>query len=299
MHILVREMRSLLAALLALPVLVIAAVYTYRGVIPLVLQDVTNATDSERSSGALAFMHLPKCGGTSLWRLIHTQATKNGKHPFVLVPKGPHWMQISQEERDETDVFGSDHINYHTLLRSWPTRAGNAEFVTILRDPRQRLASHYFFVKKDPSHHTYPFVVNRTFAEFVRDISPGYYLQFFLPPGTFHHLEGPGGELRLCCFQQNNVEEVKALLRERFAVVGTLEQLNKTLEVLKCNVPWIDPAASIGHLMQTEHAMPPFDEEDMIRATSMDQELYDAATQLLHEQYLECQQNHSQDSAPQ
>ena len=285
-----------IAALLVLLALVIAAVSTYRGVTTLVLQGSTNATDSEGSPGALAFLHLPKCGGTSMWRLIHTQATKNGKHPFVLVPRGPHWMQISQEERNKTDVFGSDHINYHKLLQSWPTHAGEAKFVTILRDPRQRLASHYFFVKKDPNHHTYPFVVNRTFAEFVRDVSPGYYLQFFLPPATFHHLEGPGGELRPCCFEKKDVEEAKALLRERFTVVGTLDQLKKTLEVLKCNVSWIDPAASIGHLMQTEHKMPPFDEEDMIRATSLDQDLYDAATQLLHEQHLECQQSHSRDS---
>ena len=42
------------------------------------------------------------------------------------------------------------------------------------------------------------------------------------------------------------------------------------------------------HLTQIEYEMPPFDEEDMVRATSLDQELYDYAQGLLQEQYFEC-----------
>lgn len=238
----------------------------------------------------LAFLHVPKCGGTSLWDFLSRQADAAHLRAYTLGRGKPNWLGLPQSERDATDVYGSNHINYHTLIKSWPGHAENATFVTQLRDPAERLASHYFFVRKNRNHHSYPFVANRTFAEFVRDVRDGYYLQFFLPPDRFHRLDGDGKELRQCCFDRSDLEEVKSLLRDKFAVVGSLEDTDGTLAALECRVPWIRPneAHRLGHKMVTQHEMPPYDADDMARATRLDRELYDYAKELLRANLDDC-----------
>ena len=73
-----------------------------------------------------------------------------------------------------------------------------------------------------------------------------------------------------------------------FHVVGILKELQKTTVVLNCKVPWINNVENMEHhSMQTTYEMPPFDEEDMVRAVPLDQEVYDYASGLLQEQYLE------------
>ena len=68
------------------------------------------------TASGLAFLHVPKCGGTSPWDFLSRQAAAEGLRAYTLGLGKPNWLELSQSERDATDVYGSNHINYHTLI---------------------------------------------------------------------------------------------------------------------------------------------------------------------------------------
>jgi len=241
---------------------------------------------------SLGFIHIPKSGGTSLWEHIYTSAQRVGLRPYVRInhTEDPPWHMVNQSVREATDIFGSDHANYYQLLQSWPKGSLNETiFVTLFRHPVDRLVSHYYFVKRDTWHHSYPIIINHTFAEILEHVNDGYSLQFFVDPetvdGGIRNLDG--FEFRPCCFNRTHLEAAKTLLRDRFSVVGVLEEIEKTRDVLECRVPWIKHQP-IGKKMATKHSRPDYDKEAMRRATELDVEFYNFAKELLHQSYRDC-----------
>jgi hypothetical protein len=116
---------------------------------------------------ALLFLHVPKAAGTTLHSVIERQYSP--EVTFTISgsdsPSGiKEFMALPPEEKDKIRLL-KGHMPYglHTQL-SVPST-----YITMLRDPVDRVVSHYYFVLKTASHYLHNEVVSKkmSLADFV------------------------------------------------------------------------------------------------------------------------------------
>ena len=179
---------------------------------------------------ALIFLHLPKCGGTTLNRIIE-------------------W------EYDPMRVFSIDPVLFlwsYKKLNRWPTKRlarmqvfkGHMPFgihkrlpqdytyITFLRDPIERVVSAYYFARNYPVHPLHRWVSKLTLEEYVRQ-SPNHdvqckYLSGRPVEGDYH--AGDCTPEMLALAKQN--------LGQHFSLVGVTERFDEGLAILKIMFGW-------------------------------------------------------------
>lgn len=254
----------------------------------------SNASASERYYNGLSFIHVPKCGGTSIREMIYGVAMSCRFINFVHEGR-EKWKQISETRRVNAKVYGGlNHLSYYELAQTWPgTHMDTAAFFTQLRNPWERLNSHYHYAKSMGSLHALGEETENTpFEEWSKTMSDGYMLSFFVE----HNFTEVGGhELRRCCFNQKDLENAKALLRRKF-IVGLVEEPQKTIDLLRCRVSWVHKAMDANpRLGKSVHVNKGYaynisDAEDAaIRSQfPLDFQFYEYGIDLFDEQYNDC-----------
>lgn len=127
--------------------------------------------EQENLTSRLVFVHIPKTGGTTLDQVLNREA--KGNVCWLSGGALNAMERISQappEEILQYQVFaGHLPLGLHVLIPA-PCR-----YITILRDPVERLVSHYYHVQAEPNHRSYQQVVEggMSLLDFVAsDISP-------------------------------------------------------------------------------------------------------------------------------
>lgn len=130
-----------------------------------------NMTGDGRSDSKLIFVHIPKTAGSTLDQVLNREAKGNvcwlsgGARKTV-----ERLTHLPPEELLRFKVYaGHVPLGLHTLIPA-PCR-----YITILRDPVERLVSHYYHVHDKPQHRSYEQIVEggMSLLDFVAsDISP-------------------------------------------------------------------------------------------------------------------------------
>ncbi|NRA56847.1 MAG: sulfotransferase family 2 domain-containing protein [Phycisphaerales bacterium] len=118
-----------------------------------------------RLTRPLIFVHIFKAGGTSLRKIIR----QNNKGAPVQLFNGNfgqnnEWRARPQDERDSFGLLlGHQHYGNHEYL------SAPASYMTVLRDPIDRVISYYYFVLRYKDHHLYKhgFTDDTTLSDFV------------------------------------------------------------------------------------------------------------------------------------
>ena len=177
---------------------------------------------------ALIFLRLPKSGSTTLATLLRN---KYKKSEVFLIPKSQEknkLYQLSLEKRavikylDGHDVFG-----IHEYL---PTPS---HYITLLRNPIDRVVSHYYYVLRRPDHYLHETVVAKNME-----------LEEYVASGISRELNN--GQVRLlstisCSFgncTQEMLEQAKNNVSRHFSASATLEDFDKFLLLLKKKLGW-------------------------------------------------------------
>jgi hypothetical protein len=176
------------------------------------------------------FVHLPKCGGTTLNRLIEWEYPPS--RVFSIDPSFFRWsyrklLRWSSERLGRMRVF-QGHMPFG-LHRRLPQEA---TYLTILRDPVDRGISEYYYALSRYVHPEHRTMKQLTLDQYVR-LTPYANVQTKLLSGQDPGYDFLGGEC-----DDETLERAKDNLATHFSLIGLTERFDETLALAKTLFGW-------------------------------------------------------------
>lgn len=175
------------------------------------------------------FLHIPKAGGTSFFELLRRHyGTESVFH--ILTEKGKNnveqFEQLTPDQKAKIH-FISGHVSYgfHQQLKIPP------DYITILRNPVDRVLSNYYYIRSNKNHRLHDKVNNLTFEEYL---SSGENPQ--LDNGMTRLISGEHPPIGQC--DEKMLEKAKKNLKNDFAIVGILERQKESMLLFKEYFQW-------------------------------------------------------------
>ncbi len=173
-------------------------------------------------------------------------------------------------------VTGHIYFGVHSFV------TGPFVYITMLRDPIERVISHYYYVRREPSHYLYPLAQEMSLSQYV--ISCG-------------QAEPNNDQTRLlagkdCATNEGYclpemLPEAKKNLYKYFSVVGITEEFDRSLILMKRALNWRTPIYVKKNVSQRRPRKEDLSIDTMmvIKAyNQLDCELYEYARGILEEQ---------------
>jgi hypothetical protein len=228
----------------------------------------------------LIFLHLPKAAGTTLQDIVLRQYPGSQGYRFTGSPERREaFKQMPESVRAGFDVLaGHVHFGIHRWV------PGPSTYMTMLRDPVDRLISHYYFVLQHPDHYLHKlvkggnlslhdYIANRTSIELDNDQTRYFLLR--------EHKEIPYGSLT-----DSMLDEAKGVLSAYFPAIGLAERFDESLIYLQCLFGWLDVSYQKKNVTKERPKMAEVASEtlDLIRETNrFDVGLYEHAAALFEQ----------------
>lgn len=225
----------------------------------------------------IIFLHLPKTAGTTLARIIERQYEPQ---TILHLYESNFGVELTAVPATRMDllrvVMGHFYFGVHTFVPSSST------YLTMLRDPVDRVVSHYHFVRHQPSHYLYEAASRMSLAEYVQ----------------FCNRQEPNNDqVRLLAGNVNRpnfgtctddmLAAAKKNLASRFSVVGLTEEFDASVLLMKRTFGWRNPfygSENIGAVRSRKKNIPP-ETLRLIKAyNTLDFELYRYARELFRAQ---------------
>jgi Sulfotransferase family len=179
---------------------------------------------------ALIFLHLPKCAGTTLNRIIEWEY--DPMRVFSIDPIFFLWSyrklnRWPTERLRRMQVFkGHMPLGIHRRLPQPST------YITFLRDPVERVISAYYFARNYFLHPKHRWISKLTLEEYVR-VSPNHNVQCKYISGQPFVGDHHAGEC-----DEGTLEMAKENLNKYFSFVGLTERFDEGLAILKIMFGW-------------------------------------------------------------
>ena len=187
---------------------------------------------------ALIFMHIPKCGGTTLLSVL-TKAIPEGRRFLVdgrdVAGSRQALAALSGGERQHIELL-CGHLSYgwHELLL--PRQAW---YFTLVREPVARVVSHYNYVRSHEKHYLHSHVVEgkMTVADYVEsgittEVNNGQVRQI---SGLEDIVQTPygGSEVGYGVDHRGLLEQAWENIERHFLLVGLLERFDESMRRLR------------------------------------------------------------------
>ncbi|HEY1769867.1 MAG TPA: sulfotransferase family 2 domain-containing protein [Chthoniobacterales bacterium] len=230
----------------------------------------TNANRAAAPDEAVIFLHIPKTAGTTLNRLIEWEYPLRQIYsvdPVLFTWSTNHLYKLSPRRLQNIRMFkGHMLFGVHNIL----PRA--ATYITVLRDPVDRVISAFYFMRSYKLHPLYWKFrrENWTLEDFVQR-SPRTNVQCKIIAGADY--EGPC-TAEICARALDHIDR-------HFSVVGFSERFEESLALMKIRFGWkLDNYSSfnVTRARPKKHDLPQSTLEMITEKNSYDFALYAAAT---------------------
>lgn len=229
----------------------------------------------------LMFVHIPKAAGMTLHRIIIRQYPK-GSVFFLdgqrVAEDTQRYLTLSEGERGRyRSVVGHLPYGLHEFVPK------PFDYITLLRDPVDRLISHYYYAKSTPGNRLYDWIKAEN-ADVER------YVQEKIP--------GNGQSRMLCGFTRSSPRRheqpetdllgiAKTNLKEHFIAFGLAERFDETMLVFQKKLGWNDVryvTVNVTQARPDKEDVPEAARKAIERHSALDMELYAYAQDLYREQ---------------
>ena len=177
------------------------------------------------------FLHVPKAAGRSLLSVMRDNYGADRVYEVYTEP--PSIAEEAFFGMPERQRLGFDAVAGHLRFGLHEYISRPTTYLTVLRNPIERVLSTYAFVRRKKSHHRHAEVVGRD-RSIVEVIESG--LLPMLDNGQTRALSGAGADVERCT--ASHFEQAKANIESHFAVVGLLERFDETLVLCRREFGW-------------------------------------------------------------
>ncbi|MDQ0218889.1 sulfotransferase family 2 domain-containing protein [Peribacillus cavernae] len=214
------------------------------------------------SGELLIFSHIPKTAGTTIRRIIDNQYDK------TRIIRFPQLDMLSAEQLNQTEVlYGHCRFGVHRHFDQ------SFSYITMLRDPVERIISTYYFALRSPKNRMHEKVKNMSFPDFIFDET-----RDGRSPLVNHQTRFLSGE------KIPDLEKAKENMHEHYTVVGLTEMFDESIFLMKKYLDWneIDYSSSnVTNNRPKQNDMPKEVIELIREKNDLDYRLYEYAKQLL------------------
>lgn len=204
------------------------------------MRTLTKGAEGDKS---IIFIHIPKTAGSTLDVIMMRQYERKLIFPLDLpVQKSiAEFKKLPEARKREIKVIhGHMRFGLHEYFPQPCT------YITILRDPIERVISHYYYILRTPDHEFHNEVTSKNMS--LKDYV-GSRMTTELDNAQLRILygvEATGNGFGQCSIgfgqcSTEMLESVKKNIREHFAVVGLTERFDETLILLKRAFGWKPP----------------------------------------------------------
>lgn len=241
--------------------------------------DAGVAGEAAADAPVVLFLHIPKAAGQTLGEFVYEQCRAGEPRADDLLNAGvaylnygflkepglpvPAHVRTLLKRPDLRAVIGHFWFGLHEHV------AGPASYITVLRNPVERVVSLYYYAQLHQAMSLEEFLAKPPFKEVDNDQT--------------RRIAGVDPELGGCTTA--TLDAARENLRRRFAVVGTTEQFDETMVLLKRKLGWRRDA--FAHPRNVNASRPPTASlpretvEAVRRWNELDFELWEYATLLL------------------
>jgi Galactose-3-O-sulfotransferase len=231
-------------------------------------------TQAERDSEAVIFLHLPKAAGSTLNRLIEWEYPLFEMYsidPVLFEWSWRHLQRLSKERLRRTRMFkGHMLFGLHAILPQ------PATYITVVREPVDRVISSFYFMRTYKLHPLYWKFKreNWSLEDFIRR-SPRESVQCKIIAGAEY---AKPCTAEIC-------ERAKENLHRYFSVVGLFEHFEESLALMKLRFGWKLQRYSSFNVTRTrprKAEIPQSTLELIQEKNAFDISLYDCAANIFH-----------------
>jgi hypothetical protein len=170
------------------------------------------------------FLHLPKAGGSTLNRIISRQYGPHEIYKVRVAPRSEIVAELNgmpaEQLRGLRMIIGHAAFGLHAAVPK------PCSYITILRDPIERVISQYYYILRMPGHQQHQVLARgeQTLAEYARFVG--------------------NGQTRLISGLESNatdalhLQTAKANLENHFSLVGLTESFDQFLVLLSAELGW-------------------------------------------------------------
>lgn len=189
---------------------------------------MTNSSRNNKES--VIFLHIPKAAGSTLHWIIEQQYEPTTIFTINEERTINDFTNLSEAERAEIRVL-KGHM-YFGLHKSLPQPS---TYITILRDPIERVISHYYYVLREPRNELHERVTSQNMS--LKDfVGSGIYLH--LDNGQTRLISTTGADFAYGQCSEEMLRSAKENIKEHFIVVGLAERFDESLILLKRSLKW-------------------------------------------------------------
>lgn len=241
-----------------------------------------NSTKGTEQKKTLIFLHLPKTAGSTLHRIIEREYKSKLIYSidnFRTQESVAEFKSLPEAQRREIKVLkGHMRFGLHEYLPQ------PSSYITVLREPVDRVISHYYYVLRKPNHYLYEQVKSKNMS--LKDyVSSGITKE--LDNSQARLLSSIAADIPYGECSSDVLESAKKNLQEHFAVVGLADKFDETLILLKQAFNWKTPfyiKANITRNRPLREDIPQETLDVIEKYNQLDIELFNYAKQKFEEQ---------------
>jgi hypothetical protein len=244
---------------------------------------------SQGQKPTVIFVHIPKAAGTTMHHIMARQYDANRIYTMSrgqVYKAMEEFRKLSAQSRNELEAIkGHMYFGLHEFLSQPST------YFTLMRDPVERVISHYHFVLSRQAHHLHELVVSERIGllDYIRNG-----ISIEMDNGQTRLLAGIGSlddptnpdhsqAVPFGACSETMLRKAKSHLEQYFSVVGLAEHFDETLILLRRAYQWRLPYYRTQNVTEDRPNRDSLSDEVLAtirQYNALDIELYNSAERL-------------------